>query len=148
MTEKEFVLDTLKSLGVTGARELRTAAKDMTGTEIIAREGYAPDFDPQKDYSDFPVGAPVADEGQVWTLITPHNAAHYDYEHPSEQRALWALCHTTDPKRAKPWVDAYGTSGMYMLGECYRDGDTVYRAKQNNLVHDAVALPSAWEIVE
>lgn len=63
-------------------------------------------------------------------------------------RALWGLAHTKDPARAKPWVDPYGTSGMYMSGECYRAEDgTVYRCKQDNCVYDAQALPSAWEEV-
>ena len=81
----------------------------------------------------------------MWTLIQPHNAANYQGR-PADLRALWGLCHTKDPAKAKPWVDAYGTSGMYMTGECYRAEDgTVYRAKQDNLVHNAAALPGSWE---
>ena len=38
---------------------------------------------------------------------------------------------------------------MYMAGERYREEDgTVYRCKQDNTVHNAQALPSAWEQVE
>ncbi|MGM9556548.1 MAG: hypothetical protein ACI3VM_09005, partial [Oscillospiraceae bacterium] len=108
-------------------------------------ESKVPDFDAQKDYSACPVGTPVADEGQVWTLIQPYNAANYQGR-PSTLRALWGLCHTKDPAKAKPWVDPLGTSGMYMTGECYRDADgKVYRCKQDNCVYDVAALPSAWE---
>ena len=93
-------------------------------------------------------GIAVADEDQVWTLIQPHRAADYEGR-PSTLRALWGLAHTKDPARAKPWVDAYGTSGMYMVGECYRAEDgTVYRCKQDNCVWDATGLPSAWEEVQ
>ena len=55
--------------------------------------------------------------------------------------------HVSDPARAKPWVDPQGTSGMYMADECYLAADgTVYRCLQDNVVHDAEALPSAWEV--
>lgn len=137
-----------RSLGRADALALRTEAVNLSGTEIIAREHSVPAFDPQKDYSGWPVGSPVADEGQVWTLIQPHNAAFFDGR-PSTLRALWALAHTKDPAKAKAWVDPFGTSGMYMQDECYKAEDgTVKRAKQDNLVYDAEALPSAWETVE
>lgn len=144
MTKDEAIAK-MKEKGADDAAALRTKANTMTGTEIIAAEIAVPDFDAQKDYSACPAGTPVADEGQVWTLIQPYNAANYQGR-PSTLRALWGLCHTTDPAKAKPWVDAYGTSGMYMKGECYKDASgKVHRCLQDNVVHDASALPSAWE---
>lgn len=144
---RDIVLDTMRTQGKSDALDLRGRAADMDGTGIIAEEVKAPAFDPTKDYSEWPVGAPVTDEGQVWTLLQPHNAADHEGR-PSTLRALWGLCHTKDPAKAKPWVDAYGTSGMYMTGECYVDGDgVVHRALQDNLIHDAAALPEAWETV-
>lgn len=139
--------DVFYGMGQADALDLRNSAAGMTGTQIIDREYAAPAFDPQKDYSAFPAGSPVTDEDQVWLLIQPHNAAHYEGR-PATLRALWVLAHTTNPKKAKPWVDAYGTSGMYMTGECYRDDDgRVWRARQDNLVHDAAAYPDGWEEV-
>ena len=135
----------MRSLGRADALTLREDAVGMTGTEIIRSEHCVPAWDGSKDYTPWPVGAPVADDGQVWTLLQPHNAASYEGR-PSDLRALWGLCHTKDPDRAKPWVEPLGTSGMYMSGECYRDDDgTVWRCKQDNTVHDAAALPAAWE---
>lgn len=137
----------MRNLGRSDALRLREEAPILDGTEIIACEVAAPDWKPDKDYSGWEAGSPVRDEGQVWTLIQPHNAAHYEGR-PATLRALWGLTHTKDPAHAKPWVDAYGTSGMYMTGECYIDtGGVVHRAKQDNLVYDADALPSAWETV-
>lgn len=136
-----------RSLGRSDALRLREEAASLTGTQIIDREHSVPAFDPKKDYTGFSAGAPVTDEGQVWLLIQPHNAAHYEGR-PSTLRALWGLAHTTNPAKAKTWVDAYGTSGMYMSGECYKAEDgTVYRAKADNLVHDAAAYPAGWEAV-
>lgn len=146
MDSKTLVLEVLRSLGQREASELRQAASSMTGTEIIAAERAVPAWSAQQDSTDWPAGAPVADEGQVWLLIQPHNAANYQGR-PSTLRALWSLAHTTDPARAKPWADAYGTSGMYMVGECYLAADgTVYRCLQDDTVKDATALPSAWEV--
>ena len=62
--------------GRAAALELQKAAPMMTGTQIIDREQDVPAFDPQKDYTNWDPGSPVSDEGQVWTLIQPHNAAN------------------------------------------------------------------------
>lgn len=147
MDSKTLVLELLRSLGQRDAAELRQTASTMTGTEIIAAERAVPVWNAQQDYSDWPTGAPVADEGQVWLLLQPHNAAHYQGR-PSTLRALWGLAHTTDHARAKPWVDAHGASGMYMQGECYLAADgAVYRCLVDNTIHNAEALPGAWECV-
>lgn len=141
------LVEAMRSLGRADALALREKAESMTGTEIIALERCVPVWDSAKDYSNWPVGAPVSDEGQVWKLIQPNNAASYEGR-PSSLRALWSLCHTTDPAKAKPWVDPFGTSGMYMAGECYIDTNGIaWRCKQDNTVHDASALPDAWEEV-
>lgn len=143
-----LMAEVFRRMGREDALALRVQAASLTGTEIIEREHSIPDFDPRKDYSDCPHGTPVQDGGQVWLLLQPHNAAHYA-GCPAELRALWGLAHTTDPHRAKPWVAPYGTSGMYMQGECYAAEDgVVYCAKRDNLVHDAAALPEAWEAVQ
>lgn len=139
--------DIFRSLGRSDALKLREEAASLTGTQIIDREHSAPAFDPTKDYSGFPVGAPVTDEGQVWLLIQPYNAANYAGR-PSTLRALWGLAHTTNPAKAKPWVDPYGTSGMYMAGECYKDAEgNVWRCLNDNTVYDAVAYPAGWELI-
>ena len=88
--------------GKENARSLRAAAKEMNGTEIIDRERDAPQFEPDRDYSGFPVGSPVRDGGQVWLLLQPHHAAHF-HGRPETLRALWGVAHTTDPQKAKAW---------------------------------------------
>lgn len=140
--------EVFRSLGRADALKLREEAHSLTGTQIIDREHSVPIFDPQKDYSTWPVGAPVTDEGQVWTLLQPHNAARY-IGRPSTLRSLWGLTHTTNPAKAKAWVNPYGTSGMYMTGECYMDKDgAVWRCKQDNTVYPADVWPDGWEAVE
>lgn len=140
-------LEAMREKGKADALDLRSRAEDMDGTALIAEETKIPEYDPKKDYTGWPVGAPVTDENQVWPLIQPHNAAHYQGR-PSTLRALWGLSHTKDPAKAKPWVEPYGTSGMYMLNECYKaKNDIVYRALQDNLIHDAEGYPEGWEVV-
>lgn len=142
-----YDLEIFRAAGRAAALELRSTAANLTGTEIIDREHDAPSFDPEKDYTGWPVDSPVCDDGQVWLLIQPYNAAHYP-QRPAELRALWGLAHTKNPAKAKPWVDAYGTSGMYMTDECYIDDNgVVWRCKQDNVVHPASALPTAWQEV-
>ena len=136
-----------RSLGRADALKLREEAASLNGTQIIDREHCVPAFDPTKDYSGFPVSSPVADEGQVWLLIQPHNAANY-VGRPSTMRAQWGLCHTTNPAKAKSWVDPLGTSGMYMKDEVYKVEDgSVYRCLFDNTIHDARMYPDGWELV-
>lgn len=140
------MIDVFRDLGRAKALALKAKVGEMDGTELIENEyGIAP-FDPKKDYTSAPVDTPVTDEGQVWMLLIPHNAAHYPSMRPSTNRACWGLAHTTNPAKAKPWVDPYGTSGMYMTGEVYKDADgNVWRCLQDNTVHDAAAYPAGWE---
>lgn len=128
------------------ALALQERAPAMTGTEIIAQEGNVPAWDSNKDYTGWKAGYPVADEGQVWLLLQPHNSAHYTGR-PSGLRALWGLAHTTDPAKAKPWVAPFGTSGLYMAGECCTENGTTYRSIMENNPYAPSAYPDGWEIV-
>ena len=106
-----------KAHGRADALDLASRAPNMDGTAIIAEEQKIPAWNAQADYTSQKPGIPVQDEGQVWLLLQPHNAAHY-LGRPSTLRSLWGLAHTKDPAKAKPWVASYGTSGLYMLEEC------------------------------
>lgn len=149
MNKIEF-LTKMYEKGAYDARELRNEACEgtITETEIIDRESAVPSFSPEKDYSTWAVNSPVSDEGQVWLLLQPYNAADYQGR-PSTLRALWGLAHTKNPAKAKPWVDPYGTSGMYMQGECvlWEDGK-VYQAINDNTVHTPAAYPAGWTLTE
>ncbi len=124
-------LDIIRRSGKADALDLRKRAPSLTGTEVIAEESKVPAFDPAKDYTNWPVSAPVADEDQVWILIIPHNAADYSGR-PSTLRALWGLAHTTDPAKAKPWVASYGTSGLYKLDEVCTYNGHIWRNLYND----------------
>lgn len=128
------------------ALTLQTQAPDMTGTEIIDQENNVPFWDAAKDYTGWKSGYPVADEGQVWLLLIPHNAAHYTGR-PSGLRSLWGLVHTTDPEKAKPWVAPQGVSGLYLAGECCTYDGHVWRNLYDNNEYPPLTLnvEDRWE---
>lgn len=132
MTNKEIVLDVMRQQGRNDALVLRQAAADMTGTQIIEQERKIPMFDGAKDYSEWPVGAPVQHGRQDYALIQPHNASHFPEQTPATLPALWRVLHTTEAAKAKPWVQPTSTSDMYLTGECmiWTDG-RVYRARRD-----------------
>ena len=47
----------MKAQGKADALDLRSRASDLDGTAIIAEESKTPNFDPEKDYSLWPIGA-------------------------------------------------------------------------------------------
>lgn len=146
---KSIVMETLRRQGKASALALREKAPEMDGTQLIAEEDFIPDFDPAKDYSGWKAGSPVQDEGQVWTLLVPHNAAHYTGR-PSTLRAMWGLAHTKDPAKAKPYVAPYGTSGLYQNGECmvWTDGNVYCCIAPYPTEYTPESYPEYWEVVD
>lgn len=141
-----LALEAMRAKGAADAVDLRDRAKDMDSTAVIAEEQKVPVFNPQQDYSCWPVGGPIADHGQVYQLIIPHNAADYEGR-PGSLPALWSITHTKDPDRAKPYLPPNGTSGLYMTGECCtKDGQT-WRSTQDGNAYPPgeVGTESSWE---
>lgn len=137
MITKEETLEIMRQYGRENAVDLQSRADGMTGTEIIEEEWKVPLFVPDKDYSGWPVGAPVAEivdgEVQVFKWITPVNTARYPGMLPSTSPALLSPCHTTDPAKAKPYLPPNGISGLYMTGEvCTKAGHLWRSSKDDN----------------
>ena len=147
MINKEMVKEALAMYGKAKATELRSSANTMSGTEIIDQELFVPDWKPANYQT---VGAPVKDEGQIYKVLQAHDSTNNPTWTPHNTPALWSICHTTDPAKAKPWAEPQGTSGMYYKDECYRaDDGTVYRQTYDGgNVYDATAMPDRWEAVE
>lgn len=135
MTHNE-VLSIVRQRGKADALSLRSRAADMDGTAVIAEESKVPLFVPDKDYSGWPVGSPVAEivdgEVQIFKWITPVNTAHYPGMLPSNSPALLSPCHTTDPAKAKPYMPPNGISGLYMAGEVCTKGGHLWRSKKDD----------------
>ena len=67
---KELVLSVMRAQGKADALDLRSRAKDMDGTAIIAEREKAPNWQADKDYSSWPAGAPVRDEERTYGEYT------------------------------------------------------------------------------
>lgn len=147
---KDEILAHMKAKGKADALDLRSRAKDLDGTALIAEEEKIPQFDPTKDYSTWAVGSPVWEEvdgeRQVFGLIQPHNASYYPGSTPSNTRALWSLKHTKDVAKAKPWVAPLGTSGMYMTDEVCTYNGHIWKSRKDNNPYEpgATGTESYW----
>lgn len=144
--KKEVLLKKIREKGHADALDLQIKAvgKKVTQTEIIDREDQIPNYDPDKDYSTWKSNSPVRDEGQVWLLLRPYNAAAHPGR-PSTLRALWGLAHTKNPEKAKPWIEPLGTSGLYQKDECCIENGIIWRCKQDNNEFAPSAVKERWE---
>ena len=154
MIDKDFVLTTMREYGMRRAQDLQETSEGMTGTELYEKEDYIPDFSAavaKKNMLERKAGKTDgflcrSSAGRIVRLIQNYNSDTYPQE-PEELPALWSICHTKDPSKAKEWLAPNGTSGMYMSGECCVDGGVVYRCLADNTVHSPTDYPQAWERV-
>lgn len=144
---RDLILSVMRANGRADALDLRNRAPAMDGTAIIAEEHKVPLWSADKDYSGWSAGAPVRHDGQVYSLIQPHNAAHYPGSTPANTPALWSIRHTKDPAKAKPWAAPAGTSGLYMAGECCLWNGMVYRCMRDDNPYSPGDFLEWWELV-
>ena len=161
MTSKERVLQrehdrgrvSGKPMGKSDALDLASRASTMDGTAIIAEEQKVPLFVWGTDYSNCPIGAPIAEiidgEVQIFTMITPVNTANYPGITPNTERSLYSLRHTKDPVKAKPWIASQGTSGLYEVDECCTYNGKVWRNLHHNNEYppETPTVEDRWELV-
>lgn len=145
---KTLILNIMREQGRADAINLRSRAKDMDPTAIIAEEDKVPMFVEGADYSQWPAGSPIGQmvdgELQIFTMITPINTANYPGITPNTERSLYSLCHTKDPKKAKPYVAPLGTSGLYTTNECCIENGHVYQNKIDNNSWTPSGYPAGW----
>lgn len=98
------ILTKQKNLGREAALRVRANAANMTDNELIANIRNIPVFNPNKDYSEWPVSGPVKLNDSVYRLLVPHNAADYDGT-PETLADLWALCVYTEPEHEPTEVE-------------------------------------------
>lgn len=142
MTDKEYVLTTMRKYGKAAAEDLQARAPEMNGTEIIAEEGFVPDFDPARQYRDYPAGYLCRSAaGNVVKLIQPYDSSVYTQQ-PEELSAQWGFYWSTDPKKAKPFI-AISTS-PYMTNDCCTHNGHVWRSGQDNNVWAPGTVNVKW----
>ena len=85
-------------------------------------------------------------ELQIFGMIVPVNTAHYPGITPNTERSLYSLMHTKNPAKAKAWVAPLGTSGLYMLDECCKVDNVVYRSIVDNNAYSPADYAANWEV--
>ena len=149
MTNKEYVLETLKRSGKLAAQSVQDRSADMTGTELNAEDMYIPDFVKACEKMNMlnrPVGFVCkSSAGRVVKLLQVYDSTVYTGE-PEELPAQWGFVWSDDPAKAKPFI-ALSTS-PYMKGNCCSEEGVVFRSLIDNNVHAPSAYQQGWEVVE
>lgn len=143
--DNEILNEAMYNYGREKALELRAEAPELTDTEIIDQELFIPTWHEGVQILD----APIQYEGQVYRVIQAHDSTGNSDWNPANSPALFSICHTKNPYKAKPWMAPSGTSGMYELGDCYIDeNQLVWRQiYDGENVYDAAILPERWEML-
>ena len=143
MTDKELVLTTMRKYGKAVAENLQERVPEMNGTEIIAEEEFLPDFDPARQYLNYPAGYVCKSAlGNAVKLIQPYDSTIYTQQ-PEELSAQWGFYWSTDPKKAKPFVVI--STSPYMTGDCCTNNGHVWKSGQDNNVWEPGTVGVNWE---
>lgn len=149
LTNRDYVLETMRQYGASVAKEIQAAAGEMTGTELYEKEEFIPDFRAacaKKNMLQRSAGFTCrSTAGRVVQLLQPYDSTIYTQE-PEELPAQWGFKWSKDPKKALPFI-ALSTS-PYDTGDCCTENDAVYRSKIDYNVFAPSAYPQGWEIIE
>lgn len=152
LTEKEFVLDTLRRAGKAAAVNLQAESPSMTGTELCATEEYIPDFQAAKAAKNMlerKAGQKDgfvcrSSAGRVVRLLQVYDSEIYPQE-PEELPAQWGFVWSTDPDKALPFL-SLSTSPYAKRDCCTADGKT-WRSKIDTNTWSPETNPEFWEEV-
>ena len=148
MTNREYVLETMKRSGKLAAQTVQSRAAEMSGTELNAETAYIPAFTAacrKMNMLQRPVGFVCkSSAGRVVKLLQVYDSAVYTQE-PEELPAQWGFVWSDNPAHALPFV-AISTS-PYMKGNCCTEDGKVYRSTMDNNVWAPSAYPQGWEEV-
>lgn len=143
MTNKEYVLETMKRSGKLAAQAIQDKSAEMTGTELNAESMYIPQFHAacaKMNMLNRPIGfVCLSPAGRVVKLLQQYDSDVFT-DVPENLPAQFGFVWSTDPAKALPFV-AISTS-PYNKGDCCTENDKVYRSLYDNNVH----APSAWEM--
>jgi hypothetical protein len=148
MTNKDFVLETLKRSGKLAAQAVQEKSADMTGTELNAEDIYLPDFIKacaKMNMLNRPVGFVCKSSvGRVVKLLQPYDSTIFIGE-PEEIPAQWGFVWSDDPTKAKPFITL--STSPYMKGNCCSEDGEIFRSLIDNNVHSPSTYPRGWERV-
>lgn len=150
MTDREYVLQTMRRHGLDAAKELQAASVDMTGTELYEKDDYIPDFlqaIAAKNMLERKAGQKdgflcKSSAGHIVRLIQNYDSSIYTQE-PEELPAQWGWYWSTDPKRALPFVSE--ARSPYNTGDCCTYDGHVWRSGQDNNTWEPGTINVKWE---
>ena len=153
LTEKEFVLDTLRRAGKAAAVNLQAESPSMTGTELCATEEYIPDFQAAKAAKNMlerKAGQKDSfvcrsSAGRVVRLLQVYDSEIYPQE-PEELPAQWGFVWSTDPDKALPFLSL--STSPYANGDCCTAGGKTWRSKIDTNTWSPETNPEFWEGVK
>lgn len=96
------------------------------------------------------VGEACTHDGQSWRCCQAHNTNNNPDIEPGKSPAQWVPYHTTDPKKAKPFIQPTMAEDSYQKGEvCIWTDGKVYRSIMETAnAYSPEAYPQGWEVVE
>jgi len=148
LTNKQFVLKTMKAYGKNMAQNVQQQSESMTGTQLYEKKEFIPDFQTAKTLKNMlnrSIGFVCkSTAGRVVKLIQLYDSDIYSQE-PEELSAQWGFKWSTNPEDALPFI-ALATS-PYDVDECCIENDIVYRSKIPNNVYSPSSYPQGWEVV-
>lgn len=145
MTNKAFVLETMKRSGKLAAMAIQEKAPAMTGTELCAEDAYIPDFKAACAKVNM-LGRTVGfvcktSSGRVVRLLQPYDSTIYTQE-PEDLTEYWGFVWSTDPAKALPFV-AIETS-PYNTGDCCSVDGVVYCSNVDGNTLAPSARTAGW----
>lgn len=127
-------------------------AGERTGTQVIACEEILPAWTKAGPDGDgtHKVGEPCTHAGQSWRCCQAHNSVNNPDIEPGQSPAHWAPYHTTDPARAKPFIQPTGAHDAYLKGEvCLWTDGKVYRSTMETAnAYSPTDYPQGWQEIE
>ena len=149
MTNKDYVLETMKRSGKLAAQAVQAKASEMTGTELNAEDAYIPRFraacarmNMLERLAGFVCLSPA---GRVVRLVQPYDSDVFTQE-PEELPAQFGFVWSKDPAKALPFV-AISTS-PYNTGDCCTNEGKTWRSGQDGNVWAPGTPNVKWEEVK
>lgn len=146
MTDKEYVLETMRAQGLAQAKTLQAETPELTGTELYAREWYIPGFAAacaRKNMLERTAGFVCRSAaGRVVRLLQPYDSTIYTQE-PEELPAQWGFVWSTDPAYALPFISL--ATSPYNTGDCCTHAGHIWRSGQDGNVWAPGSVGVSWE---
>lgn len=147
MTAKERVLQRERQRGYEAAKLVQANALDMTGTELYAVNDRIPAFlaaRAKMNMLERPVGFVCRHNDYVYQLDAPYDSDTHTGT-PDQLPSQFRLKHTTDPKKARPFVSYDVSRSQYDTGDCCTHNGHVWCSGQDANTWEPGTINVKWD---